>query len=199
MGVVILEGLRRVSTSPWLSAFGRLRPLLGRSIAANGFCLICSSRNKKPKNDFNTDIRRALVRWETCFVVLQCSRNLWITATSTLLRLLFPRERVYSRKRIISAEYASIVFSASLLSEMRWWRYNSWRAAKLGGSAMACTLAKDPSVTIRGTTIAWWKSPGYIQKAAETDCYIDFLILLNLRSFLRASACFLRFFTLGFS
>ena len=200
MGVALLGGLSNVSISPWLKALGRLCPLRGKSITAKGLVLTCCSLRRKLKNDFKTEIRRALVRWETLLRVLQFSRNSWITVTSIVFRLLLFLEVRYSKKRVTSAEYASILFSASRRSEMRWWRYNSSRVASRRGRAMALTPCG-----VKPPDYIWEerKKPdiisGFFQKAAEIDCYIDFLILLNLRSFLRASACFRRFFTLGFS
>lgn len=115
----MLGGLSNVSISPWLKALGRLRPLRGKSITPKGLLLTCCSLRRKLKNDFKTEMRRALVRLDTLLRVLQFSRNSWMTVTSIVFRLLLFLEIIYSKKRMISAEYASMLFSASLLSEMR--------------------------------------------------------------------------------
>ena len=62
MGVAILGGLSNVSISPWLKALGRLRPLRGKSMTAKGLFFTCCSLRRKLKNDFNTEMRLALVR-----------------------------------------------------------------------------------------------------------------------------------------
>jgi hypothetical protein len=94
---------------------------------AKGFCLTISCCVRKEKKDFRAETRRALLRLEIDFCE-QYSRKAWIEETSILLRCLFPLVFINVRKRVMSAEYASTLFSASRLSEMRYCRKRS-RAA----------------------------------------------------------------------
>ena len=120
-------GVSNRLTSSRERAFGSVRPLLGRSIIAKGFRLTIFCRARKEKKVFRAEIRRALLRFEIDFR-WQCSRKAWIKETSTLFRCLLPWVLINARKKVISAEYASILFSANRLSEMRWCKKRS-RAA----------------------------------------------------------------------
>ncbi len=126
-GDSLIGGARRRLTSFSERALGRVRPLFGKSINAKGFCLTIFCCVRKAKNDFREETRRALLRLEIDFW-LQRSRKAWIKETSTLLRCFFPLAFINVRKKAMSAEYASTLFSASRLSEMRWCKKRS-RAA----------------------------------------------------------------------
>jgi len=117
-GDSVMGGASNRFTSFSERAFGRVRPLFGRSIMAKGFCLTIFCCVRKEKNDFRAETRLALLRFEIDFC-LQCSRKAWIKETSTLFRCLFPLVFKNIRKKVMSAEYASTLFSASRLSEMR--------------------------------------------------------------------------------
>jgi len=126
-GDTFAGGASNCLTSSRERALGRVRPVLGRSIIAKGFCLTIPRSIKKEKKFFRAETRLALLRLEMDFF-LQCSRKSWIKGVSILFNCLLPRDLTNVRKTVMSPEYAATLLFASRLSEMRWCKKRS-RAA----------------------------------------------------------------------
>jgi len=73
-GVILSGGASSSRTSSRDRAFGKVLPLLGRSIIVKGFCLTIFRAVRKEKKDFRAETRLALLRFEIAFC-RQCCRN----------------------------------------------------------------------------------------------------------------------------